>query len=340
MYRAGIVGVGQIAFSIDYDLNRKFIWSHAKAYRLHDQIEFVAATDIKNINDKFEKDYPEVDFFNNYIKMFECHSLDIVSICTPTPTHLEVVKNIINFPSLKAIFIEKPVGQNYLESTEIDKICKSNNVILCSNYMRRWDDKYTHLNSLIKSNYLGKLQTIIATGNTSLLTSACHLIDLMLMYGNEIEWVAGDLQEDYIRIIDGIEDHGGTAMVKFKNGACGFLKAVSKIETNNLFCLELFFEDGKIKIDEPFIKDDQSVIEEFQFMPRGDDRYKSLFKINKNLAIKKNERMLDAISDLISCIETGGTPKSSGSNAIEVHKFIESIKNSFSESNIINYESK
>ena len=29
---------------------------------------------------------------------------------------------------------------------------------------------------------------------------------------------------------------------------------------------------GKIKIDEPFVKDDQSVIEEFQFMPRGDDR--------------------------------------------------------------------
>ena len=337
MYRTGVIGVGQIGFSIDYDNIRKFIWSHVKAYKLHSQTELVAVTDILNNNEKFIDDYPEVNFFDDYIEMLEQSNLDIVSICTPTPTHLDIVKNIASFPSLKAIFLEKPVGQNYFESSQINKICKSNNIVLCSNYMRRWDDKYSYVNNFIKRGDFGKLQTIIATGNTSLLTSACHLIDLMLMFGNDVEWIAGDLQEDYIRNVDGIKDHGGTAMVKFKDGVCGFLKAVSKVETNNMFCIELFFDDGKIKIDEPFIKDDQSVIELFQFMPR-DDRYKALFKIKKNISIKKNERMLDSITDLIECINTGSTPKSSGINALEIHKFIESIKKSSYKSKMIKYE--
>ena len=54
MYRVGIIGVGQIAYSIDHDNTRKFIWSHAKAYEFHRNTNLVAATDLKNnINTDF-----------------------------------------------------------------------------------------------------------------------------------------------------------------------------------------------------------------------------------------------------------------------------------------------
>ena len=338
MYRSGIIGVGQAGYTFDFDKTRKFIWSHAKAYKFHKKTKLVAVSDIDTLDHRFNEDYPNVIFFKDYISMLEKSKLDIVSICTPTHTHLEIIKSISQQSSLKAIFLEKPVGQNLSEAVQIDKICKSNNIVLATNYMRRWDYSYNFVNGLIESQSLGKLETIIALGNTSLLTSASHLIDLMIFFGKEINWVVGDLQENYIRNVNGINDHGGTAMVKFDNDVCGFLKAVSKNETNLIFSFELFFEDGKVKISEPFIEDDQCVVEIMRFVPRTDNRYKALAKTEEKSLIKANERMLDAISDILKCAENGISPKSSGQNAIEVHKFIESMKRSFSTLKIVNYE--
>lgn len=33
MYRVGVIGLGQIAYNINKDPNRKIIWSHIKAYQ-------------------------------------------------------------------------------------------------------------------------------------------------------------------------------------------------------------------------------------------------------------------------------------------------------------------
>jgi predicted dehydrogenase len=339
MYRVGIIGVGQIAYSIDHDNSRKFIWSHAKAYEFHRDTNLVAVTDLKNnINTDFIEDYPEVIFYDNYLAMIKSSRLEFVSICSPTPTHLEVVSNIASIDSIKGIFLEKPVGKNYEDSLEISQICQENNIVLISNYMRRWDYKYNHIEEVISNNSLGKLQTIIASGNTSLLTSACHLIDLMLMYGKDEDWVVGDLQQDYIRNVDGIQDHGGSAMIKFKSGVCGFLRAVSKTEKNLMFSIDLYFEDGNIKIYEPWTNDDQSILEVMRFLPREDDRYNALYADNSNLFIKKNERMLDAISDMIKCVKKGGIPKSGSLNALKVHKVIENIKLSSFSGRPINYD--
>lgn len=338
MYQAGIIGVGQAGYTINFDKTRKFIWSHAKAYSAHSQTNLVAVSDIHNLDSRFSKDYPHVIFFNDYLSMLEKSKLDIVSICTPPRTHLEIIESIVNFSSLKAIFLEKPAGQNFSEAVQIEKLCRLNNIVLATNYMRRWDYSFCYVSELIESNSLGRLQTIIALGNTSLLTSASHLIDLMILFGKEIKWIVGDLQENYIRNVDGINDHGGSAMVKFDNEVCGFLKAVSKNETNLMFCIELFFEDGKIKINEPFTKDDQSIIEIMRFLPREDNRYKALSKSLDHNPIKTNERMLDAITDILECIDSGNLPKSSGQNAKEVHKFIEGMKKSFSTLKIISYE--
>ena len=117
--------------------------------------------------------------------------------------------------------------------------------------MRRWDYKYNHIEDVISNNSLGKLQTIIASGNTSLLTSACHLIDLMLMYGKDEDWVVGDLQQDYIRNVDGIQDYGGSAMIKFKSGVCGFLKFSNfKWLINAAWCPCAFVEQATV-VDPP-----------------------------------------------------------------------------------------
>ena len=114
MYKASVIGVGQIGYKIDLDPTRKFIWSHAKAYSCHKLIDLVSISDL---NDRFcqdfSVDFPNVKTFNNYLNMLDEYEIDIVSICAPTKFHLSIVRGISKYKSVKAIFIEKPVGNSY-----------------------------------------------------------------------------------------------------------------------------------------------------------------------------------------------------------------------------------
>lgn len=69
-----------------------------------------------------------------------------------------------------------------------------------------------------------------------------------------------------------------------------------------------------------------------QFQPRNSDKtgkYKTLKPRNKKSASIFNERMIDAISDIIECIEGDcKDPTSNGENAIAVHKIIRDITRS------------
>ena len=42
MYKVGIIGLGQIAYSIDKDPNRKIIWPHMKAYQNTKNVKITA----------------------------------------------------------------------------------------------------------------------------------------------------------------------------------------------------------------------------------------------------------------------------------------------------------
>jgi len=333
MFKASVIGIGQIGYKLDFDPTRKFIWSHAKAYSCHNLIDLVAISDLNNKNcEDFSSDFPSIKTYNNYLKMLDECEIQIISICAPTKFHLSIVSEVSKYKSVKAIFIEKPVGNSYDECINIEKICDEKKIILASNYMRRWDSKYQHTKEIIKNNQLGKLQTIVAYGATSMLTSASHLIDLMLFYGGDTSWVFGELQKDYVRKVSDIEDHGSVAFIKFKKEGFGFLKALSKNDSNFMFELDILFEDGRVTITEPWDNDDQSSIKIMNFLPRNNNLNSNYMclkpNINKN-TLHSNERMIDAISDIILCIKDGRlNPLSNAKNAIKVHEVIRDIKNS------------
>jgi len=328
MYTAAIIGLGQIAYKMDEDAFRKQIWTHAKAYQTHSDTGLLAVCDIDKSNyENFQSIYPNIEFYHHFEEMIESKNIDILSICTPTKTHLETVRKIVKLKPPKAIFIEKPMGQNENEALEIEKLCKESNIILAVNYMRRWESKYEKLYQIIKSNRLGKLQSISAYGCTALLTSTSHLIDLFLYYGGDVDWLVSSLQNDYIREVYGINDPGGYAFVKFKNGSYGFLKGTSKNPYNYMFEIDLLFSDGRATVS---LDGKKFKIEKFTSKDKssGSD-YKTLERIDSNqFKIINNERMIEGISDIIYCIEKNLLPKSNAKNAIQVHRFIQTMKKS------------
>ena len=50
MYKVGIIGLGQIAYFIDKDPNRKIIWSHVKAYQNTENTKIIAICGNSNLD--------------------------------------------------------------------------------------------------------------------------------------------------------------------------------------------------------------------------------------------------------------------------------------------------
>ena len=302
MYNTAIIGIGEIGYKMDKDHSRKLIWTHAKTYITHSKTIFKAACDIDRANyADFKLSYPETVLYNSVSTMFDNESIDILSICTPTQSHLEIVKQVVSTASIKAIFIEKPMGKNLKEAEEIVKLCKDSGTILAVNYMRRWENKYRSIKKLIDDNIMGDLYSLTAYGSTALLTSTSHLIDIFLYYGGDIAWLIGKLQKDYVRKVHGVSDEGGCAFVKFKNGVFGFLKGISKNPYNYMFEIDIIGSKVRINISEPGeIKCSTWMIEKNpEFNTNG---YKGFYShILKNRFVNvPSERMINAISDIIS----------------------------------------
>ena len=109
---------------------------------------------------------------------------NIISIATPTHTHLAILKEIIELNSLKCILMEKPLANTFEESKEIFEMCRTNNLSLFINLVRRCDPGINKLKQLIlkkKFEGLFKAHVIYSKG---LLHNGLHFIDIfMYLFG-------------------------------------------------------------------------------------------------------------------------------------------------------------
>ena len=320
-----VIGLGQSGFDLDLDPKRKIIWTHCKAINKHKNLDLCGAIDSDHskgfhIKKKFKD---KVLFSSNLEECLNEIKPEFISICTPTNTHLDLVKKLSKFKGIKYIFCEKPLGTNTKEAQEIISLCKESKIILATNYMRRWDKKYLWIKDKIESKSLGNLISINAYGTTAMYTSSSHLIDLILFYGGSVEKVSGYLQKDFVRKVHGKKDPGANAFIKFTNGVTCHLAAKSKTPSHYMFEIDLIFQEGRI-----VIKNDGKSLEFFTFKETNFSGTGYMGLSKKKINIKDNERMLDAITDIISCKYGESLPKSSGKNALDVHELIRAINKS------------
>ena len=250
MYKVGIIGLGQIAYHIDNDPNRKIIWSHIKAYKNIDKTKITSICDINyDLVEEIKKDCDISKGYINYEKMLEENNFDIISICTPIQTHFDIIKKCIE-TGVKAIFCEKTLSYSLEEANQIIELRKKNNVVLGVNYILRWDNLNKEIKELIDTGVIGKIYTMVGYGATALHTSTSHLIDLMVYFSNNATplWIVGEKQEDFIRIVHGEKDYGGIGTIKFSTGVIAFIKGTSLSPFKYMLELDIFGENGRIKL--------------------------------------------------------------------------------------------
>lgn len=91
--------------------------------------------------------------------------LDGIWIATPTPTHLQLIRDALDATaataSLRAIGIEKPVGGTLEEIDDAYSVCRARRVQLVCSFQRRFDPSYEALRrACVDEARLGKLQSI------------------------------------------------------------------------------------------------------------------------------------------------------------------------------------
>ena len=88
-------------------------------------------------------------------EIFTDDGIDIVSICTPTDTHRDLVVEAAK--NKKHVFCEKPIAHTLKDAQEMVEVCKENCVSLGVNHVVRFFDAYSGAKSLMEDGAIGEV---------------------------------------------------------------------------------------------------------------------------------------------------------------------------------------
>lgn len=179
--RAAVIGLGRVGYLFGLEEERVQPASHVACYDALENIEEIMLCDSdKKVLDAarlhfyIANEAKERFYFVDDYKKLDSFQPEIVSVCTPTPTHKEVVCEVAKCESVKAIFLEKPIAQSLQDADEIINTCKNAHVKLTVNHTRRWDPMYLKLISELEECP----HTVIGIHPGPLIRTGIHMLDL------------------------------------------------------------------------------------------------------------------------------------------------------------------
>jgi UDP-N-acetyl-2-amino-2-deoxyglucuronate dehydrogenase len=249
--------------------------------------------------------------YGDYQKMLQQECPNIVSIATPATCHAEMVIAAAE-AGVKGIYCEKAMATSLVECDAMIESCKRSGTVLAINYTRRWDDRFRFLQRLIAEKTIGEIQSIqISYGGGRLCRVGSHMSDLALMFGgDEVVGCSGWLSNADEFDPGGVglfETRGGMRIVI--DGSVGMTQSFNMAIVGETGLVRLL--DGEFSI-ELWSQDETS---EFGLLSRR----------HLPLNYPVGNPMLNAIDDLIVCMEEGGTPKSNGESGRDAFELIAAI---------------
>jgi len=200
------------------------------------------------------------NYFSDYDKFLDS-DFDALYISSANYHHYE--QTLKAAEAGKHILCEKPMATTSEQAEEMIEVCKKNNVLLSINYVMRYHPIVIKAKEIIESRMIGKLTSINISFNINLPPSenfrynkkqsgggalrdlGTHLIDLLLYFGGEIEWIKGGM--DNLVYNEDIEDYA-FASVKFGNSGYGHFN-VSYCNKRAINKIEILGSKGAIAID-------------------------------------------------------------------------------------------
>jgi len=184
-YTVGLIGLGNIGMGYDYDIpNSESIFTHANAFSLHSNFELVGGCDPDiNKRKRFEKRYSQT--FSSVSQLIQAENPEIFVVSSPTKTHDQVIKEIIEIGQPKLILCEKPLTSSYKKSKLINNLCKASKVPIILNFPRRAEIGIKKIKQMILSEKLIPPFKVNVFYSKGFLNSSSHyLYELIKKFGN------------------------------------------------------------------------------------------------------------------------------------------------------------
>ena len=212
-YKAGVIGCG----------NRGR--AHAEGYQAAAQVAIAACADpVAAARTSFAEDFAVAAPYENYRAMLAREALDVVSVCTWTGLHREMVEAAAA-AGVKAIHCEKPMASTWGDAQALYRACADRGVLLTFCHQRRFGAPFVKAKQLLDTGAIGALQRLEGACS-NLFDWGTHWFDMFFFYNDDVpaEWVMGQIAVESERAVFGVPlETSGLSWICWQNGVEGLL---------------------------------------------------------------------------------------------------------------------
>lgn len=316
IYKAAIIGCGNIAGKFDKTPGRGPIYTHAGAYLANPKTELISAAD-KNANhlNYFGKHWNVKSLYSDFKTMLEKEDLDIVSVCTPETMHFEAVRCAAK-QGVKAILCEKPFTGSVSEADYLVKYCRKKKVLLAINYTRRYAAGHREVQECIRRGDIGKIQTVNCLYTKGLFNSGSHVINLLAFFFGRINSVSLVSRLKKCPVLK--RDYDGDIALRFTEGfTAKMISADARFYS--ILEIDIIGSLGRIRITESDFKITYYHIRNSPIY----SGYKELDPKGFSRGSGMEDSMANAVDNLINAYEEDEPLLCSGLDGLETLKILE-----------------
>lgn len=297
-WRAALIGCGRVGSELaDDPLMQGDVFTHAEAYVRSPKTELVAVLDADEERARRCGERWGVRAQTRLDALLES-TPEIVSICTPTPTHFEVGRAVLEHgKGVRAILCEKPLAESLKEAESLVALAHDKGVMLAVVYMRRYAKNLRTLRRFLREGGIGVVQAVSGWYPYGTLHSGTHWFDMLRMLVGEIAWVEA---------LDVLREGGGDPtldiLLGLESGALVSLRALD-VRPFVVFEMDIFGTGGRVRVV------DNGFRIEF-FRPAPSSRTSGLVELQCAQADfgDRHNLMLHAVDDLADALTTGRAP--------------------------------
>ena len=183
-----LAGFGKMShgYAADHSMAKYYPYAtHAQVLRDHSGFEWLAVVDPDPQAREDAKSHWNVATAVAQIKHLKIQSeVEVLILATPPDSRLELLSQ---FPNLKAVLVEKPIGTTLEQGQEFVKYCEKHKIMCLVNFWRRADKSFNSLLGSGLENQIGKIQLAHAVYGNGLLNNGVHVVDFLRMMLGEVK---------------------------------------------------------------------------------------------------------------------------------------------------------
>lgn len=250
-----------------------------------------------------------VNYYQSIDSMLKEEKIDAVFVCTPTVTHFDIAKNLIQ--KKKSVFIEKPLTYKSEEGMFLADLAKKNGVLLTCGYIERFNPAVETVKEFVKSKKYGELIMLEFHRENRM---PLHIKDVGIIYDTSVHdidtamWLFDDTPEVVFarsgKIRHEHEDFA-TIMLGFRDNKVAIISSnwitSARVRHFNAVCTDGIISSDFISQEVRIVKDHETEI------PRKESQ----------------EPLTLEIKSFLDALESGGQPRVSPQDAVNVTKIAE-----------------